>query len=95
MIFGIIGTPTNIDFISDERARQYIKSFGHKERKPFKEIFKTISPETEDFLLRSLEFNPSKRMTILEALEHPLFADIRGDYEQNRNIKGEPITMEL
>lgn len=34
-------------------------------------------------------------MTIVEALDHPLFADIRHEYQQNRGIKGEPISMEL
>lgn len=95
VIFGIIGTPTNIDFISDERARQYIKSFGHKERRPFKEIFKSITPVAEDFLLRSLEFNPNERMAIVDAINHPLFADIRNDYTKNMSTKGEPISMEL
>ena len=34
-------------------------------------------------------------MTIVEALDHPMFADIRGEYDKNRKIKGEPISMEL
>lgn len=38
VIFNIIGTPReeDLDFISDERAKNYIKSFGFKERRPFK-----------------------------------------------------------
>lgn len=42
-----------------------------------------------------MEFNPNKRMTIKDALQHPLFADIRNNYSQNMSIKGEPISMEL
>jgi hypothetical protein len=34
-------------------------------------------------------------MTIDEALNHRLFDDIRGMFELNLSIKGEPITMEL
>jgi hypothetical protein len=34
-------------------------------------------------------------MTIKDAIQHPLFADIRNDYQQNMDIKGEPISMEL
>lgn len=34
-------------------------------------------------------------MTIKDALLHPLFADIRNDYQHNMDIKGEPISMEL
>ena len=49
----------------------------------------------EDFLLRSLEFNPNERMAIVDAINHPLFADIRNDYTKNMSTKGEPISMEL
>lgn len=34
-------------------------------------------------------------MTITEALNHPLFSDIKENYAQNLAIKGEPISMEL
>jgi mitogen-activated protein kinase 1/3 len=67
----------DLQFISDERAKNYIKSFGYKERTPFKSLFKFISPDIEDFLLNSLEFNPNKRMTINKALNHKIFDDIR------------------
>ena len=46
-------------------------------RKPFSELFKFITPEVDDFLQRSLEFNPNRRMTISEAINHRLFDDIR------------------
>lgn len=34
-------------------------------------------------------------MTIQEALNHKLFEDIKGKYEDNLAIKGEPIVMDL
>ena len=34
-------------------------------------------------------------MAIKDALLHPLFSDIRNDYQHNMDIKGEPISMEL
>lgn len=36
MIFKVIGTPEDISFISDDRARHYLKSFGKIEKTPFK-----------------------------------------------------------
>lgn len=83
MIFRIIGTPKEIDFITDERAKNYIKSFGQREPKQFKDIFQNVSPQMEDFLQKTLEFNPNKRLTIAEALKHPLFEEIAGKYEKN------------
>jgi len=42
-----------------------------------------------------LEFNPYTRMTIEEAIKHPLFDDIRADYKEVLDIKGVPIDLEL
>jgi hypothetical protein len=39
MIFSVLGTPEDISFISDERARNYIKSFGIIKKKPFNSLF--------------------------------------------------------
>ena len=80
VIFDLLGTPDNIDFISDERARNYIKSFGKIHKKPFNKIFKIIPADAEDFLEKSLNLNPQKRLTIPEALKHPLFDEVRNEY---------------
>lgn len=88
MIFEILGTPDDISFITDERARNYIKSFGKVDKKPFYKMFTFIPPVVEDFLEKSLLFNPNKRLTIVEAIKHPLFDDVRGEYEANVNIVG-------
>lgn len=45
IIFQVLGTPKDIDFITDERAINYIKSFGFKEKKPYKNIFKYLSKD--------------------------------------------------
>lgn len=44
VIFDVLGTPDDISFISDERARNYIKSFGKIEKRPFSKIFDFIPP---------------------------------------------------
>jgi len=36
MIFKVIGTPDDISFITDERAKHYLKSFGKIPKTPFK-----------------------------------------------------------
>jgi len=40
-----LGTPEDISFITDERARNYIKSFGKIAKKPFSKIFDFMPPE--------------------------------------------------
>jgi serine/threonine protein kinase len=42
--------------------------------------------EVEDFLEKCLRFNPSTRLTITDALKHPLFDEIREIYEPNIEI---------
>jgi serine/threonine protein kinase len=77
VIFDLIGTPEDISFISDERAQNYIRSFGKIDKKPFSKIYDFMPPEVEDFLEKSLKFNPSTRLTISDALKHSLFDDVR------------------
>lgn len=91
----MIGTPDDISFITDERARNYIESFGKIEKRPFNKIFTFIPPEVEDFLEKTLMFNPSTRLTIGEALKHPLFDDVRDEFEVNSSISGEPIITDI
>ena len=50
-----------------------MKSFPKRQRKKFTELFGYSKPEWIDFLERTLVFNPKKRMSIAEALEHPMF----------------------
>ena len=69
-----------------------MKSFSHKERKNFKTVFKHLTPEAEDFLTRSLIFNPNKRITIDDAVRHTLFDPVR---DKRVEIETKPITIEL
>jgi mitogen-activated protein kinase 1/3 len=58
-------------------ASDYIKSLPPYEKKKTSEMFDYCLPEWEDFLDKTLLFDPRKRMTIDEALKHPLFDEIR------------------
>lgn len=44
VIFDVLGTPDDISFITDERARNYIKSFGKIDKKPFNKLFDFMPP---------------------------------------------------
>ena len=95
MIFDVLGTPDDISFITDERARNYIKSFGKIDKRPFNKIFDFLPPEIEDFLEKSLTFNPNNRLSINEAIKHPLFDEIRDLYGENISIEGEPVITDI
>lgn len=95
MIFQVIGTPDDISYITDERAKHYLKSFGKIQKTPFKSIFNYLPAEIEDFLQKTLKFNPNQRLTVMQAIEHPLFDDIRKDYSDALQHIGKPFYFEL
>jgi len=66
-----------MDFVTDVKAIEYLKSFKQKKRVDFKDLFPAATPECIDFLNQTLVFNPRKRITIDAALNHPLFTSVR------------------
>lgn len=73
LILDIIGSPTLDEFysITSRRSRDYIRALPIRRKRPFTAIFPKASPDAIDFLLKTLTFDPKKRMTVDEALEHP------------------------
>jgi len=78
LIFSSIGTPTaqDVEFISNEKAYQYIKRLKRKPKVPWSQKFPHVSAEALDLLDKMLRFNPNTRITVDEALEHPYLEDL-------------------
>lgn len=77
VIFGVIGTPSKQDIESIGRANEYIKSLGTTEPKKFESLFPAADHMALDLLQKMLKFNPKKRVTAAEALDHEFFSGIR------------------
>lgn len=45
VIFDILGTPNDLSFITDEKAQNYVKSFGKIDKTPFKKLYNYLVPE--------------------------------------------------
>lgn len=58
-------------------ALNYLKSLPKYEKKKASQIFDYCLPDWEDFLQKSLVFDPRKRMTIDQAIAHAIFDGIR------------------
>ena len=73
LILDVLGTPTMEDYygIKSRRAREYIRSLPFKKKVPFKGMFPKTSDLALDLLEKLLAFNPVKRITVDEALQHP------------------------
>lgn len=57
-----------------EQAQDYIRSLPIKPRIPFATLYPQANPHAIDLLTRMLTFDPSKRISCEEALEHPYLA---------------------
>ncbi|KAG9314480.1 CMGC MAPK protein kinase [Chiua virens] len=79
LILDVIGTPTLDEFysITSRRSRDYIRALPIRKRKSFTQIFPKASAEAIDFLQKTLTFDPKKRLTVDEALEHPYVSAYR------------------
>lgn len=78
LIFGVLGSPSDADmkFISNDKALDYIKSLNKQPKIPFEQIYKQANPLAVDLLEKMLTFNPNKRISVTEALEHPYLKDL-------------------
>lgn len=73
LILDVLGTPTLEEFyaINSKRSREYLRAMPFRKRKPFTLIYPNASPLAIDFLEKTLTFDPKKRLTVEEALQHP------------------------
>ena len=81
VIFDVIGSPDeeSMGFVTDPNAVLYLRSLSQKKKNKinFKTKFPGSSDESLDLLQKMLIFDPHKRITVNECLEHPFFKSIR------------------
>ena len=81
VIFDVIGSPNeeSMGFVTDPNAVLYLKSLSQKKKSKinFKSRFPGSSEESLDLLQKMLIFDPNKRITVKECLEHPFFKSVR------------------
>jgi len=88
LIFSSIGTPSadDVEFISNEKAYQYIRRLKKKPKVPWKQKFPHASEEGLDLLDKMLAFNPNSRITVEEALRHPYLEDLHLPETEDQNV---------
>ncbi|GLD98582.1 hypothetical protein PINS_up007299 [Pythium insidiosum] len=81
-----LGTPTEdeLHFVTSEKARRFMKNQPIKPGIPFAKMFPTAKPAAIDLLEKMLVFDPSKRISVEEALDHPYLDSLH-------NIEDEPV----
>lgn len=77
VIFGVIGTPDAEDVESIGKANEYISTLEKKPGRPLESLYPAADPTAIDLLKKMLQFNPRKRCTADEALEHEFLKGVR------------------
>lgn len=73
LILSILGTPTEdiIGAIRSDRIRSYVQSLSPHFAVPLAKQYPQAEPEALDLLAAMLRFDPRKRISVTQALEHP------------------------
>ncbi|KAH6755221.1 MAP kinase 7 [Perilla frutescens var. hirtella] len=107
LIISVLGSQAEADlkFIDNAKARKYVKSIEFPGRVHFSSLYPHADPLAIDLLERMLVFDPSKRITVAEALCHPYIASLYdpscnppAQYRINVDIDesiGEPVIREM
>lgn len=75
-ILEVLGTPDDetIGRIGSSKAQAYIRSLPRKKTVPFSKVLPLADHQAVDLLTKMLSFDPARRITVIEALEHPYLA---------------------
>ena len=86
LIIRTLGTPTDeeLEFISASKARSYIKALPWAPAPNLMKMFPGANPEAVDLLQKMLQFDPRKRITVEQALQHPWLRELH-------NPQAEPV----
>lgn len=84
MIVAFTGKPiqADVDAVQSRFAAMLLESIPKKPKPVLREMFPTASPDALDLMKRLLEFNPKKRITAEEALQHPYIAKFHDAEEE-------------
>uniref|UniRef100_A0A803M816 Protein kinase domain-containing protein n=1 Tax=Chenopodium quinoa TaxID=63459 RepID=A0A803M816_CHEQI len=85
----LLGTPTEADlgFLHNEDARRYIRQLPPQPRQQLRQVFPHVNPLAIDLIEKMLTFDPTRRITVEEALAHPYLARLH-------DIADEPVCQE-
>ncbi|XP_044483753.1 mitogen-activated protein kinase homolog NTF6-like [Mangifera indica] len=78
LITELLGSPDDSDlgFLRSDNARKYVKQLPHVPKQPFSQKFPSVSPLAIDLAGKMLVFDPAKRITVEEALNHPYLSSL-------------------
>ncbi|OHT06937.1 CMGC family protein kinase [Tritrichomonas foetus] len=84
MINEVLGSPTDDDLrdCTNKKAYAFIKSLQQKPGIPFNHIFPNAPPDEVDLLSKMLTWDPTKRITVEQALEHVFLQELHDPFDE-------------
>lgn len=85
-ILRVLGTPDEETLcrIGSPRAQEYVRNLPFMPKQPFPSMFPNADADAHDLLEALLAFDPSSRITVEDALEHPylqIWRDVSGELD--------------
>ncbi|XP_042512215.1 mitogen-activated protein kinase 3-like isoform X3 [Macadamia integrifolia] len=95
LLIELLGTPneSELGFFRNEDARRYIRQLPPHPRQPFSKKFPHVHPDAIDLVEKMLAFDPTRRITVEEALAHPYLARLHDIADEP--ICNEPFSLEF
>jgi len=84
LIFSLIGSPSDVEIesVPNPRAREQLRRMPKRRGRPFDQVFRDCDPQGVDLLSRMLVFDPTRRITVEQALAHPYFASLHFEEDE-------------
>ncbi|KAL9273107.1 Mitogen-activated protein kinase homolog NTF3-like protein [Drosera capensis] len=78
LIFNILGSQkeSDLQFIDNPKAKRFIRSLPYSPGVPLSRIYPNAHPLALDLLQKMLVFDPTKRISVTDALKHPYMAPL-------------------
>jgi serine/threonine protein kinase len=78
LIAEVVGTPAEKDlaFVTSEKALKFMRQLPLKPKADWGKLYPKASPESLDLLDKMLRFDPTHRISVTDALEHPYLASL-------------------
>ena len=96
-VLEVTGKPNKVDIasIQSELAATMLESIPIVKTKSIKALFPTANSTELDFLNRLLQFNPTKRMKVEEALRHPYVSEFHEQYKETEIYSNKIIKIPI
>ncbi|CAD8209008.1 unnamed protein product [Paramecium pentaurelia] len=76
--------PEDLEAIQAPLAEQVLQSINTQKKKSFAQYFSAAPEDAIDFLRKTLVYNPTKRMTVEQALEHRYIKEFKNTEEESK-----------